>query len=159
MDVLAVNRLARAFFADAFAGADPRRPLNLARFTFLDPAGRRFHPDWEQIADINVAILRTEAWCDPHDRDLHDLVGELCTRSDEFRTRWAHRDVRVHGAGTKRFHHSVVGALVLAYEGLDMAAEPGLTLTIYTAEPGSPSDERLGLLGSWAASDDTVTNP
>ena len=38
-----------------------------------------------------------------------------------------------------------------------MADEPGLTLTIYTAEPGSPSDERLQLLGSWAATHDGDT--
>ena len=128
-----------------------RRPPNIARFTFLDPAGERFYPDWDSAADICVAILRTEAGRNPHDRLLHDLVGELSTRSDDFRTRWGRHDVRHHGTGTKRFHHPVVGELTLAYEGLEMAAEPGLTLTIYTAEPGSPSAERLQLLGSWAA--------
>jgi transcriptional regulator with XRE-family HTH domain len=149
MDLLAVNRMARAFYADLYNNT--RRPPNIARFTFLDPAGERFHPDWSTAADICVAILRTEAGRDPHDRGLHDLVGELSTRSDEFRRRWASHNVRHHGTGTKRFHHPVVGELVLAYEGLDMTAEPGLVLTIYSAEPGSPSAERLGLLGSWAA--------
>ena len=129
----------------------PRRPPNLARFAFLDPAGDRFYPDWDSAADITVAILRTEAGRDPHDQDLHDLVGELSTRSDEFRTRWGAHNVRHHGTGAKHFHHPVVGDLTLAYEGLDIAAEPGLTLTIYTAEPGSPSAERLRLLASWAA--------
>lgn len=151
MDLLAVNRLARAFYAGLYT--DPRRPPNIARFTFLDPAGRLFHPDWDAAADICVAILRTEAGRDPHDRALHDLVGELSTRSDEFRTRWASHNVRHHGTGTKRFHHPVVGELTLAYEGLEMAAEPGLTLTIYTAEPGTASEDRLRLLGSWAASE------
>ena len=115
------------------------------------PPRERFYPDWDSAADICVAILRTEAGRDPHDNDLHDLVGELSTRSDDFRTRWGSHNVRHHGTGTKHFHHPVVGDLTLAYEGLDMAAEPGLTLTIYTAEPGSPSAERLRLLGSWAA--------
>ena len=141
MDLLAANRLARAFYVDVYA--DSRRPPNIARFTFLDPAGERFYPDWDSAADICVAILRTEAGRNPHDRLLHDLVGELSTRSDDFRTRWGRHDVRHHGTGTKRFHHPVVGELTLAYEGLEMAAEPGLTLTIYTAEPGSPSAERL----------------
>ena len=149
MDLLAANRLARAFYCDVYA--DSRRPPNIARFTFLDPAGERFYPDWDSAADICVAILRTEAGRNPHDRQLHDLVGELSTRSDDFRTRWGSHDVRHHGTGTKRFHHPVVGELTLAYEGLEMAAEPGLTLTIYTAEPGSASAERLQLLGSWAA--------
>lgn len=152
MDLLAANQLARAFYADVYA--DPRRPANLARFTFLDPNATRFHPEWELAADVCVAILRTEAGRDPRDKELHDLVGELSTRSDEFRTRWGAHNVRHHGTGTKRFHHRVVGDLTLAYEGLEMAAEPGLTLTIYTAEPGSPSEEALRLLASWAASEE-----
>ena len=152
MDLLAVNQMARAFYAGVYA--DPSRPPNIARFTFLTPAGRDFHPDWESTADICVAILRTEAGRDPHDRALHDLVGELSTRSDEFRARWGRHDVRHHGTGMKRFNHPVVGEMTLAYEGLDMAAEPGLVLTIYSAQPGTASEERLRLLGSWAATND-----
>ncbi len=155
MDVLAANPLARAFYADVYA--DPHNQANLARFNFLDPASRRFYPDWDLAADVSVAILRTEAGRNPHDKELHDLVGELSTRSDAFRTRWGAHNVRHHGTGTKRFHHAAVGALTLAYEGLEMATEPGLTLTVYTAEPGSPSDEGLRLLASWAADRETDT--
>ena len=150
MDLLAANRLARAFYDDVYA--DPQRPANLARFAFLDRAARRFYPDWDQIADITVAILRIEAGRDPHDKELQDLVGELSTRSDEFRQRWGAHDVRHHGSGVKKYHHHIVGDLTLAYEGLEMAAEPGLTLTVYTADPASPSAEGLRLLASWAAS-------
>ncbi|MGA5192646.1 helix-turn-helix transcriptional regulator [Streptomyces exfoliatus] len=153
MDLLAANRLARAFYADVYA--DPHNQENLARFAFLSPDARRFYPDWDQAADISVAILRTEAGRDPHDKDLHDLVGELSTRSDAFRTRWGAHDVRHHGSGFKRYHHAAVGELTLAYQGLEMAAEPGLTLTIYTAEPASPSEEGLRLLASWAATPPT----
>lgn len=153
MDLLAVNQLARAFYADVYA--DPHNQENLARFTFLSPDARRFYPDWDQAADITVAILRTEAGRNPHDKDLHDLVGELSTRSDAFRTRWGAHDVRHHGTGFKRYHHTAVGELTLAYEGLEMAAEPGLTLTIYTAEPASPSEQSLRLLASWAATPQT----
>jgi hypothetical protein len=149
MDILAANQLARVFYADVYA--TPGNQANLARFNFLDPASRRFYPDWDLFADVAVAILRTEAGRNPHDKDLHDLVGELSTRSDEFRTRWGAHNVRHHGTGTKRFHHQAVGDLTLAFEGLEMAAEPGLTLTIYTAEPGSPSEEGLRLLASLAA--------
>ncbi|MFF8561576.1 helix-turn-helix transcriptional regulator [Streptomyces albidoflavus] len=155
MDMVAANPLARAFYADVYA--DPHNQANLARFNFLDPASRRFYPDWDLAADVAVAILRTEAGRNPHDKGLHDLVGELSTRSDAFRTRWGAHDVRHHGTGTKRFHHPAVGALTLAYEGLEMATEPGLTLTVYTAEPGSPSDEGLRLLASWAADRETDT--
>ncbi|MEU5074234.1 helix-turn-helix transcriptional regulator [Streptomyces asoensis] len=149
MDILATNRLARAFYDDVYA--TPANQANLARFQFLDPASRRLYPDWDLAADMAVAILRTEAGRNPHDKDLHDLVGELSTRSDDFRTRWGAHNVRHHGTGTKNFHHAAVGDLTLAYEGLEMTAEPGLTLTVYTAEPASPSDEGLRLLASWTA--------
>ena len=130
----------------------PPRPPNFARFTFLDAAAHRFYPDWDLAADITVANLRTAAGQDPHDKALQDLVGELSTRSDDFRRRWGAHNVRTHGTGTKHFHHHIVGDLTLAYESLDLRAEPGLTMTIYAAEPGSPTEERLRLLGSWAAS-------
>ncbi|MEU9930066.1 helix-turn-helix transcriptional regulator [Streptomyces anulatus] len=149
MDILAANPLFRAFYTDLYA--TPGNQQNLARFTFLDPAARRFYPDWDSFADITVAIVRTEAGRNPHDKDLHDLVGELSTRSDEFRTRWGAHNVRHHSTGTKHFHHTIVGDLSLAFEGLDMASAPGLNLTIYTAEPGSPSEEGLHLLATWAA--------
>ncbi|MGN8027108.1 helix-turn-helix transcriptional regulator [Microbacterium sp. 22242] len=151
MDILAANLLARAFYSDTFDM--PGQPPNIARFTFLDERAHAFYPDWDMFAEVTVAILRTEAGRDPHNKDLHDLIGELSTRSTEFRRLWGAHDVRHHGAGMKTFHHAVVGEMTLAYEGLEMAAEPGLTLTIYTAEPGSPSAERLQLLASWAASE------
>lgn len=151
MDILAANVLARAFYKDTFDM--PGQPPNIARFTFLDERAYQFYPDWDMFADVTVAILRTEAGRDPHNKELHDLIGELSTRSTEFRTRWGTHNVRHHGTGFKTFCHSVVGELTLAYEGLGMEAEPGLSITIYTAEPGSVSAERLQLLASWAASE------
>ncbi|MFT3942464.1 MAG: helix-turn-helix transcriptional regulator [Ancrocorticia sp.] len=148
MDILAYNTLARAFYKDTFDM--PGETPNIARFQFLDDRALAFHPDWEMFAEVSVAILRTEAGRDPHNKDLHDLIGELSTRSTDFRRLWGAYNVRHHGAGFKTFHHPVVGEMTLAYEGLEMAAEPGLTLTIYTAEPGSPSSERMQLLASWA---------
>jgi transcriptional regulator with XRE-family HTH domain len=148
-DLLATNALGRAFYSPVIGdGLIP----NLARFQFLDPASREFYPDWDLFAQMCVSNMRTEAGRDPQDRALQDLVGELSTRSDTFRTLWGAHDVRTHGAGTKRFHHPVVGELVLAYEELAITAEPGLALVVYTAEPGSASAERLQLLASWAAS-------
>ncbi|WP_314213215.1 helix-turn-helix transcriptional regulator [Pseudarthrobacter equi] len=148
MDILAANALARAFYGQVFDG--PGRG-NLARFNFLDQRSREFYPDWEAAADVSVAILRTEAGRDPHDKELHDLVGELSTRSDAFRSRWGAHNVRRHGSGTKNFHHPDVGDLTLTYEGMELTAEPGLSFLIYTAEPGSPSEDRLKLLASLAA--------
>jgi transcriptional regulator with XRE-family HTH domain len=151
MDLLAGNALARAFYKDVYDM--PGQPPNLARFTFLDERAHDFHPDWDAAAEVVVSILRTEAGRDPHNKELHDLVGELSTRSQEFRRLWSSHDVRHHGAGAKVFRHPVVGEMTIAYEGLEMAAEPGLTLTIYTAEPGSPSEEAMRLLASWAATE------
>ena len=149
MDLLATNALGRAMHASLYESDGT--PPNFARFTFLDEESHRFYPDWDTAADIAVAILRTEAGRDPHDKALHDLVGELSTRSAEFRRRWSSHDVRLHGAGTKSFHHDVVGRLELAYESVEMVSEPGLSLTVYAAEPASPTAHALALLASWAA--------
>lgn len=151
MDLLAVNPLARAFYKDCYEM--PGQSPNIARFTFLDERAHQFYPDWDAFAEVTVSILRTEAGRDPRNKDLHDLIGELGTRSEEFRRRWGAHNVRHHGTGFKTFNHPIVGEMTLAFEGLEMAAEPGLTLTIYTAEPGSPSAERMQLLASWAASE------
>jgi len=148
-DLLATNALGRAFYSPVIG--DGGRTPNLARFQFLDPAARDFYPDWDLFAEMCVGIMRAEAGRDPHDKGLQDLVGELSTRSDVFRRLWGAHDVRTHGTGTKRFQHPVVGELTLVYEELAITAEPGQVLLIYTAEPGSPSAERLRLLASWAA--------
>ena len=150
MDFVATNLLGRALNAPLYA--DPRRPVNNARFVFLnEEASRQFYPDWEKGADDIVAAMRSYAGQHPHDKQLTDLIGELVTRSDAFRIRWAAHNVRFHRTGVKRIHHPVVGDLELAYEGLDLPADPGWHLYTFTAAPGSPSDERLRLLASWAA--------
>jgi transcriptional regulator with XRE-family HTH domain len=149
MDLVATNALGRVFYKPLIG--DGGRTPNLARFQFLDPASRDFYPDWDLFAEMCVAIMRAEAGRDPHDRGLQDLVGELSTQSETFRTLWGSHNVRTHGTGTKRFHHPDVGEIVLAYEELAITAEPGLVILVYTAEPGSPSAERLQLLASLAA--------
>jgi transcriptional regulator with XRE-family HTH domain len=147
-DLLATNALGRAFYAPLIG--DGGRAPNLARFQFLDPGSREFYPDWDRFAEMCVAIMRAEAGRDPHDRGVQELVGELSTRSETFRRLWGAHNVRQHGTGTKRFRHPVVGEVVLAYEELAITADPGHVLMIYTAEPGSPSADRLKLLASWA---------
>lgn len=148
LDLVATNALGRAFYAPVFAQGTPG---NLARYCFLDDSARDFYADWDAAASTTVAILRSLAGRDPHDRALTDLVGELATRSEEFRVRWAAHDVRQHHTGVKSFHHPVVGALTLSFDAMELPADHGLVLTVYTAEPGSASEERLALLASWAA--------
>ena len=149
MDMLAANALGRVFYRPLIG--DGGRTPNLARFQFLDPASRDFYPDWDRFAHMCVGIMRAEAGRDPHNRALQDLVGELSTQSETFRRLWGSHDVRTHGTGTKRFHHPDVGELTLAYEELTITAEPGLVLILYTAEPGTPSAEKLSLLASLGA--------
>jgi transcriptional regulator with XRE-family HTH domain len=147
-DYLAANQLGRALYAPLFESRE--QPPNSARFTFLDPAAQEFFIDWEKAAKDLVAALRSQAGRNPYDRALSDLVGELSTRSEAFRTWWAAHNVRYHQTGTKRLHHPVVGDLELSYEVMELAGDTGLRLAVFTAEPGSRSEEALNLLASWA---------
>lgn len=157
LDLLAANRLGRALYSQHFDS--PYQPANSARFVFLDPRSAAFYLEWETVAKDVVATLRAQAGRDPYDRGLSDLVGELSTRSETFRTFWAAHNVRKHDTGVKRFDHPVVGDLTVTYESMELAADPGLTMFVYTAEPGSRSEEALSLLASWAATpDEEITN-
>ncbi|MEU1980348.1 helix-turn-helix transcriptional regulator [Nocardia sp. NPDC019395] len=160
LDVLGANVLGRALYAPMYDSPEriANRPVNTARFHFLDPmAAQRFWGDrWEKVARDAVAILRGEAGRNPYDKDLTDLVGELSTRSEDFRRMWAAHDVRLHRTGTKVFHHPAVGRLELDYEALELPVDTGLQLNVYTAAPGSPSDDGLKLLASWAATSAAV---
>ncbi|GIG23605.1 transcriptional regulator [Cellulomonas chitinilytica] len=155
LDVLGTNLLGRALYAPLYDSPThtPGTPVNTARFQFLDPdAARSF---WgakaERMAHDAVAILRAEAGHNPYDTRLTGLVGELSTRSEDFRRLWASHDVRFHRSGTKVFHHPAVGLLELDYEALMLPADAGLQLNVYSAVPGSPSADGLALLASWAA--------
>jgi transcriptional regulator with XRE-family HTH domain len=154
LDILAANALGRALYSELYEA--PVRPVNTARFVFLDPRADAAFPDWDRVAGETVAILRSAAGRDPYNRELTDLVGELATQSEAFRARWAAHNVRFHTTGTKQFVHPVVGELSLSYNLLALGADPGLTLATYTAEPGSRSEDALRLLGSWAATVDPV---
>jgi transcriptional regulator with XRE-family HTH domain len=160
LDILAVNTLGRALHSPIFASQG--RPVNFARFQFLDPAARDFYPAFGDATRTTVALLRTEAGRDPFNKSLTGLIGELSTRSEEFRTLWAAHDVRLHRSGRKRFRHREVGVLDLMFEAMALEADEGLTLTAYTAEPGTPSHDGLRLLSSWAATherDDNAKRP
>lgn len=149
LDILAANELGSALYAPVYA--DPVRPPNTARFVFLDRRANEFFRDWDRVAYDTVALLRAEAGRNPYDRGLSDLIGELSTRSDDFRVRWAAHNVRIHSTGVKRLHHPVVGDLDLPFESFPLAGDPNQSMVTYTAEPGSPSQDALNLLASWAA--------
>jgi transcriptional regulator with XRE-family HTH domain len=150
-DIIAANRLGRALYSQMYD--QPGRP-NFGRFVFLDHRSHDFYLDWDDAASQTVALLRSEAGRTPYDRALSNLVGELSTRSDAFRTLWATHDVREHRTGEKRVHHPVVGDMTLSYEGLQITSAPGLLMLPYSAQPGTDSHEKLQLLGAWSATAD-----
>lgn len=150
-DILAVNRLGTALLPH-LAPVGPGTP-NMARYLFLDHRAQEFYPGWEVVARDCAAALRIEAGRDPYNRRLTDLVGELSTRSEPFRTWWATHNVRLHNNATKLIRHPVVGDIEVTGEALSVPADPGLTIIAYTVEPASPSSEALRMLASWAAAE------
>ncbi|HEY0815710.1 MAG TPA: helix-turn-helix transcriptional regulator [Pseudonocardia sp.] len=154
-DILAMNRLGAALFPQ-LAG-DGHTPVNLTRALFLDPGTQECFVEWETVARQSVAALRIEAGRSPHDRALTDLVGELSTRSEPFRTWWATHNVRLHTTATKKLRHPLVGDIEVTGEALALPADPGLTMIAYSVEPHSAAAENLRLLASWAASADVRT--
>lgn len=149
-DPAASNALGRALFPHLFPMGRP--PLNHTRYLFLDPRSQEFYPDWETSARETVSSLRLMAGQDPADRALMSLVGELSTHSTEFRTWWSGHTVRLHSSGTKRINHPIVGELTIGYDVLTIQATPGLKITTYLPEPGTPSADALDILRSWVAS-------
>src|SRR3954462_1107149 len=159
LDALGANQLGRALYPALFRGR-ARQPANWARFVFLSPEAPGFYGDWDRAAKDCVAILRSEAGRNPHDRELSDLVGQLATQSEEFRGLWAAHNVRLHTKGVKSFNHPIVGELELSFNRLEVAADPGLMIVAYTAEPGTRSAEAFDLLASWTATPEgSSSNP
>jgi hypothetical protein len=148
-DVLAANELGRALYLDMMA--EGATPPNSARLTFLNPKAREFFSHWERSADAVVAVLRSAASKNPYDKDLTDLISELSTRSEKFRTRWARHDVKYHRVGRNRLHHPIVGDLDLSYEALELPADPCLRINVDTADPNTPLGGALRVLATWAA--------
>jgi len=142
LDLLAVNALADALYSP-FAPAD-----NLARMTFLDPAGPNFYTDWDRAAQATVANLREATGFDPDNPRLRELVSTLTEHSVDFTRLWQSHTVRGKSRDAKHFLHPDVGPLTLTHQAFDVRETPGQQLVIYHAEPGSPSAQSLNLLGS-----------
>ncbi|MEU5187517.1 helix-turn-helix transcriptional regulator [Streptomyces klenkii] len=142
LDFLAANSLADALFSP-FERAD-----NLARMTFLDPAGRSFYAQWHRAAEAVVSSLRQATGLQPHYPRLHDLVSSLTETSEEFATLWHSHTVYGKAHGAKELIHPEVGTLSLTYHSFDVRGAHGQQVVIYHAEPASPSAEALSLLGS-----------
>jgi hypothetical protein len=140
-DYLAANTLGRAVYADIFDGRTG--PPNHVRYVFLDDRARTFFEDWAAVAHDTARILRSEAGRDPHDTGPANLIDEMLEASPEFRDTWAQHDVRLPAAGRHRFQHPRAGPLDLVFEAAALRADPGLTLLLATADPGSPTEAAL----------------
>ncbi|MCS0634099.1 helix-turn-helix transcriptional regulator [Streptomyces sp. LP05-1] len=153
-DVLAWNRIGHALLAGHLAPESPDTPAtrpNLTRMLFLDEQYRDLFTNWNEEAQLGVASLRLIAGRHPHDRALTELVGQLVMNSEEFASRWARHPVRTCTSGVKHLRHPLVGAMDLSFENLVIPGASGQRLIAYTAEPGSPSEAALRLLGSVTA--------
>ena len=161
-DIIAMNELGRALYSpvlrSAVAGPTSTRMANTTRFMYLDPAGQDFFIEFDRMAQDAAAMLRLEAGRNPYDTELHSLVGELSTKSELFRQNWAAHNVKFHRSGRKRLRHPAVGELDMNFEGMELQADPGLQLNVYTADPGTPTEDGLKLLATWAASQPQCQN-
>jgi transcriptional regulator with XRE-family HTH domain len=155
LDALAANPLCRALYSQMYA--DPACEANVARFAFFNPTARRFYADWERMARFAVGALRVEAGKHPYDRELSNLIGELSTRSDDFRVMWGSHDVHVFRETRKRLNHPVVGDLELDQETMNLPDESGLSVVVYSAPPRTAAADGLKLLASWSATLDGGT--
>lgn len=161
MDIVADNALARELLSPVYRFAEHTGTApNSARYAFLDASARDYYPAWKQVTHDCVAALHGAAGHNPYDKPLSDLVGELSTRSETFRTLWATHDVRLHRTGIKRLHHPEVGVLALEYDVMELVHPPGLVFIAYSAAPDTPGADGLALLASLAASrTDALTAP
>ncbi|WP_328919708.1 MULTISPECIES: helix-turn-helix transcriptional regulator [unclassified Streptomyces] len=151
LDLVAANRLGYALYAPLFDAPDPDRPVNIARFKFLDPAARAFFADWDVSIHNTAALLRMGTGQAPDDEQLSELIMELQDGSPEFKRMWAQHEVTLHWNGTKHFHHPVVGDLDLPFETLILPAHPDLLLTVLTPEPGTTAAHQVRRLADWSA--------
>ena len=147
-DILAWNTLAAALMVDF--GEIPERERNFVRLLFTDPRLRSLYPEWEELARAVVSYMRMEAARKPDDPRLAELVGDLSIRDAQFRQWWAGTHVAVKRRGTRRYDHPAVGEITLDWDALTSDAEPDQQLVVFTAEPGSRSEQALRELGSWA---------
>ena len=146
LEILGINTVGKALFDDF--DAFPVEERSLARWMFLSPRAREVYLDWELHAPRMVAILRAA----PPSERLAQLVGELSVASPEFAHYWAVYELHEHTHGVKRFGNGIVGELRLNYQAMPLPEDRGTTVVVYSADPGSPSADKLQLLSSWALS-------
>ncbi|HWD78547.1 MAG TPA: helix-turn-helix transcriptional regulator [Kribbella sp.] len=146
-EVIAWNHLAAALLED-FSQRAPR-DRNLLRRVFLGPRsadGRVFGASGdERFAEHATNYLRATAARYPDDPEVHQLVDELRHGSPRFAELWDAHDVAAEPALCKTFDHPLVGPVTVNCDALAIP-DRDQQLVLYTAPPGSPSEEALRLL-------------
>ncbi|MEO0027723.1 MAG: hypothetical protein RL716_1054 [Actinomycetota bacterium] len=149
LELLGANKLGQALYSPIFESGIAQ--MNIARWIFLDEKAKDFYVDYPKIADSAVGTLRLEALRSADDPKFTSLIGELSSKSELFRNLWAKHRVFKHPGGVKSFNHPLVGLVTLTYEPFQVIADTGVGMNIYTAEPGSETEEKLKIIGAWAA--------
>lgn len=152
MNILAWNQQAAILLTDF--SQIPEEQRNYARLVFSDSEIRSRYADWDSVAPECVAFLRMEAAHIPDDPQLAELVDDLSAKDAHFRQWWSEHEVATQTGGAKTIRHPIVGELTLDWETLDVTTDPSQQLVVWTAEPGTPSHDRLVHLASLAAGED-----
>lgn len=151
-DVLASNELADALFG--WQSGQTRD--NLMELVFLRAEGRVLYRDWDEVARNAVAGFRFGYGIDPSNPRVQAVLTRLLAQSSSFTQLWSENEARGKQAATKRLTHPDVGPVTLESQIFDVRSAPGQELVIYHAEPGSPSADALGLIGTLAATQRTT---
>lgn len=144
-ETLRQTRLGVALLGDARLRTGPGRSLGYRWFT--DPAARElYHPDDHGYLSRTWAsgLRGVIAVRGPGSRAAR-MAEELLARSEEFREVWARHEVGLRPSESKRFVHPEVGPLELTCQVLH-DPDQSHSLLVYTAPPGSESQEKLELL-------------
>ncbi len=145
-DVVAWNRAAALVLTD-YGTLQPRQ-RNILRLVFGNAHVRAAQDDWENTARFVVAAFRADAARAGAVSEIGQLVAELCAMSPEFEAMWRDNDVRVHGDGTKRLRHPILGAIDLEYSGFAVDGRPDLGMIVYNPVELSDADRIRSLLQS-----------
>jgi transcriptional regulator with XRE-family HTH domain len=142
-EVLAWNDLAAALMEDF--SAVPPRERNLARRAFLGRSPLYGVSDADAFSRSVAQQLRAAAARYPDDPGLASLVNDLLAGSSRFAELWAAHEVHAEPTLRKTFQHPMVGPVTVNCDVLDIT-DRDQRVVIYTADPGSPSEEALRLL-------------
>jgi transcriptional regulator with XRE-family HTH domain len=148
-EILAWNAMGAALITD-FA-AIPSDQRYYVRILVTDPRMRRLYADWEDVTQLAIAQMRRYNAGHPEDAQLSVLVRDLSAIDTDFARWWARHRVAQRTTGAKHIRHPIVGDLQLHWNAITWNADPDLQVIVWTAEPGSPSQERLRQLADGSA--------